>query len=151
MIYGDRGPFLTSSQQPAEYLLERLSHAAAARWVNGELPEGARLLLVGETRGASFDRDQLPVGAYDRHPLALWAEDAGSPEALAAVLRGHGVTHLVVDPAELERLHAAYRHFDASLAAGKVIGELLASSETVAAIGRVRVLRVTPGLDAGPR
>ena len=91
-----------------DYLVRRLDHFPAARFVREQLPAHARLLFIGETRPYYFDREALAPSAYDRHPLHRWVLESSSPEALAARLATEGITHVVLNVREFKRLRDSY-------------------------------------------
>jgi hypothetical protein len=78
--------------------------AAAAR----VLPDGARVLFVGEPRGFGFPRRFAAPSQHDVSPLRAILEAGDHPAAAAAALRRRGFTHLLVNFAELARLAPSY-------------------------------------------
>ena len=95
-------------QSTARYLTRHLPHYPAARFVQEQLPEDAHLLFIGETRPYYFARKAMAPSAYDRHPLRQWVEDSSSTTTLAARLADEGITHVVLNVREFERLRDAY-------------------------------------------
>jgi hypothetical protein len=69
-----------------------------------ELPEGSRLIAVGEARRFYFRHPITLASVFDRHPLAGFVEAADSTDQLRASLRRAGYTHLVVNEFETARL-----------------------------------------------
>jgi hypothetical protein len=90
------------------YLTRQLDHFAAARFVRDQLPSGARLLFIGETRPYYFDRESLAPTAYDGHPLTGWVREAVTTEALADRLADEGFSHVILNMREFKRLHDSY-------------------------------------------
>jgi hypothetical protein len=68
------------------------------------LPPDARVLFVGDPRGYYSPRRYTAPMALLPQPLALWAEDADTPSALADRLRREGFTHVFFNRHEAERL-----------------------------------------------
>jgi hypothetical protein len=48
---------------------------------------------------------------FNRNPITDWANQAVSPRALVDLLKGHDVTHVLVNRPELERLSEQYGLF----------------------------------------
>ena len=119
-------------ETPEVYLAGRFPAMAAVQWVRSQTPSvGTKLLLIGETRGYYLDRDYEPVSAYSRHPLAGWASQSGSGEALVRLLRRQGFTHLLVSRSEFERLNRQYGNCMLTARQGEVVGAALVASRRV--------------------
>ena len=76
--------------------------------VNHDLPQDARIFLVGEARGFYFQREIDYCVAFNRNPFfeLLLAED--SAHDVLTWLREHGYTHVLVHWGEIERMAASY-------------------------------------------
>jgi len=145
VLLGERGAFLAGRETAAAFLERRLPAFRAAMWVRGHTPEaGTRLLLVGETAATYFGRDFVPVSAYNRHPLAAWLPGCETEADLAEVLRDRGITHVVLHPAELQRLQARYGHLPLASREAGVLREFLASCPSLFDDGTVTVLALSP-------
>ncbi|MGH9649610.1 MAG: hypothetical protein ACRD3I_03965, partial [Terriglobales bacterium] len=90
------------------YLSRQLDHYRAARYVLERLPSDAKVLFIGETRTYYFFCDAVAPSAYDRHPLRQWVEESASPEALAKRLAHEGISHVVLNIREFNRLRKSY-------------------------------------------
>jgi hypothetical protein len=62
---------------------------------------------VGEPRAYGVDRDCLVEDSFRTPLLVEIAENSASAEAMAADLRGRGVTHLLWNASEAERIAVA--------------------------------------------
>ncbi len=92
-------------EMPEDYLSRRVSYYPAASFINAQLPEGARLLLVGEARGYYIERAYDASTPYDPILLGRLAGDAVRERAdLGSVLRRAGYTHMLVSRPEMERV-----------------------------------------------
>ncbi len=101
---------VTSGILPARRFLGRwASYWPAARFCATALPEDARVLMVAEARSLYVDRDVVVEDPYHVPLLAELAATAGNSGELAARLRAMGVTHLLVNEREMQRL-AELRH-----------------------------------------
>ena len=73
------------------------------------LPKGAKIMLVGESRAFYFPPGTIYATAFDPNPLAADIDAAkGDPQELLRRLRAAGVTHILVNWAEVWRLAATY-------------------------------------------
>lgn len=95
----DRQDFLRQALGP---------EADAWRFVNEQLPPGARLLLVGEARTFYLDRPALCATVFDTNPLLGLLESERSTAEISAQLRAWRVTHVLVNWKEVERLQWSY-------------------------------------------
>lgn len=93
------------------YLSDTISYYPAARAIDGRLPAGARLLLVGETRLFYFQRPAAASSAYDRTLIVEIVRRAGSVEGVVCELARGGFTHLVYNQPEADRLEAGFDYF----------------------------------------
>jgi len=71
-------------------------------------PKNAKVLCVGETRVFHSPRPALFGTAYQTPPLTKMLGQSATPDHLAKVLQSQGVTHLLVNQRENERLRRAY-------------------------------------------
>ncbi|MBI3273149.1 MAG: hypothetical protein HYZ53_29435 [Planctomycetes bacterium] len=92
----------------SETLSKQLPGFAALRDLPASVPTTGRVLLVGEDRTFYCPRTSLAATVFDRNPLVVALDEGRGPEALRAVLRGAGVTHVYVGWSEVERLNATY-------------------------------------------
>jgi 4-amino-4-deoxy-L-arabinose transferase-like glycosyltransferase len=110
------GPAL-GAQRRQDYLASQLRSHRVAGYVNARLPPESRILVLGETRVAYLRRDHIFQTAYDRSVLE---HSTGAPPEgwVGETLRRLGVTHILVNYPEMERLegqYATYRGLAASL------------------------------------
>jgi hypothetical protein len=98
--YGDGTPFLGGDSR-SEMQVTRLHMAAAGRELARELPEDARILLVGEGRVGLLPRPAVASSAYDRPDIARLIEGARDVAELNRRLAGF--THVVINHRELNR------------------------------------------------
>ena len=79
-----------------------------AAFVNSRLPAGARVLLVYEARPWLFHRDVVYNTVFDAPEILRLADGAATADAVADRLRAAGVTHVLVNEAELRRFLEQY-------------------------------------------
>ena len=72
--------------------------------INKELSPGARVLILGESRGFYLRRDHIASSVFNESPLIAWARESRDGDALADRLRREGITNMVLNLGESERL-----------------------------------------------
>lgn len=97
-------------QTRTEYLAKKLPYYMAASFLNS-LPADTRTLIVGDQQSYYYNRPVSVTPVFNQNPLALWANQARSADALVQVLRDHQLTHVLVNHHEMERLDKAYHIF----------------------------------------
>jgi len=140
-------------QSPEEYLAQRVNYLAVARWAAGHMDEGARLLVLGDSRSAYLPGRPLAASVFDRHPFSDWLARAQSPEELDRIVLGNGFKYVLVNQQEWSRVNTGnephYRYWDDER--GRALYEAWARSYLVlrrqedgAALYRVRLLPGPP-------
>ena len=104
---GDQLSCFLGFQTDEEFLQLNSTQLEAFRTVNAELPENARVLLVGEPRAYGINRDIVVEDQFRTPLLVELATDSSSHEEIGERLQGLGVTHLLWNGAEAERIAAA--------------------------------------------
>jgi hypothetical protein len=94
-------------QTDEEYLQRNCTQLEAFRTANETLPVGAKVLLVGEPRAYGIDRDIVVEDQFRKPLLAAIAERSSSHTEIMERLRSLGVTHLLWNAAEAERIATA--------------------------------------------
>ncbi len=92
-----------------EYLRGLLRVYPAVEFINHALPADARILVLGETRVAYLERDHLFQSVFDRPLVDTLVGGERDPDAVVASLKEEGLTHVLLNLAELERLERARR------------------------------------------
>lgn len=95
-------------QTRADYLRSMLRAWPAFEVVNRDLPPASRVLVLGESRTAWIERDHLASSALDPPLLPAILRGGQDPARFAAALRDRGITHVLVNVAELRRLERDY-------------------------------------------
>jgi hypothetical protein len=72
------------------------------------LPGSSRTLFIAEARGYRFPRRAVIPSQHDPSPLRAIVESTSDAQAIADRLRADGITHLLVNRAEMRRLAASY-------------------------------------------
>jgi hypothetical protein len=83
------------------------SYWPAVRFINDELPAEAKLLLVAEARTLYLERDLVVEDPFHVPLLVELAEGATSPGVMALELRKMGVTHVLFNRHEANRMAAS--------------------------------------------
>jgi len=90
---------------PAEEVLARyVSYWRVVNVVNEQLPPTAKLLLVAESRLYGWEREVETEDPFHEPLLEELAAEAPSAQALASRLRAMGITHVLVNWAEAQRI-----------------------------------------------
>jgi len=76
--------------------------------INQELPDNAKVLLVGEARALYVRRNADYYVAFNRNPLLEMVHDAVDAPAMMDRLREKGYTHVLVNWSEIRRLERTY-------------------------------------------
>jgi len=95
-------------QSSDDYLASRLRIHGAVLFINRTLPPLSQVLVMGETRVAYLKRGYLHQSALDRPILPALVGGARTPERVAGALRAAGVTHILINLRELQRLEKGY-------------------------------------------
>ncbi|MBI3013091.1 MAG: hypothetical protein HYY63_05635, partial [Elusimicrobia bacterium] len=68
------------------------------------IPQGSRLLFVGERRAAGFRRRFYAASGYDRTQFEDWISKVDDARGFYAILKEKGVTHLIMNPSGIVSL-----------------------------------------------
>lgn len=82
-----------------------LPYFSAARWINGNLPPAAKVLVLGESRAFYLERDFVAATVYDHNPFWTAAASAANAADLGARLGALGVTHILLSARQLHLRH----------------------------------------------
>jgi hypothetical protein len=94
-------------QTEEQYLRDNCTQLDAFRAANTDLPGNARILLVGEPRVYGLDRDPVVEDQFRTPLLVELAESTTSSAEIGRRLRERGITHILWNAAEAERIAAA--------------------------------------------
>jgi hypothetical protein len=89
---------------PEELMTRYASYWPAVRFLNDELPEDAKLLLVAESRTMYVERELVVEDPFHLPLLVELAEKASGPAAMARELEAMGVTHVLFNRHEADRM-----------------------------------------------
>jgi hypothetical protein len=101
---GDQLACFLGFQSDQEYLQENSTQLDAFRAANSQLPADARVLLVGEPRPYGIDRDIVVEDQFHDPLLVELAEATSSAAEIGQRLRDLGITHLLWNGAEADRI-----------------------------------------------
>lgn len=87
-----------------DYRVRWIDVAPATNFISERLPSDARVLMVAEARSFGLERQIVVEDPYRTPLLVEMAEAASSADDLARSLRRLGVTHLLVNEREMERM-----------------------------------------------
>jgi hypothetical protein len=90
-----------------EYMRRYVSYWPALEFINHELPDDARVLLVAEARSLYFERDVVIEDSFRTPYLTQLAARSTSAQEMALRLRQEGITHLLYNHHEAARIAVA--------------------------------------------
>jgi hypothetical protein len=97
------------------YLTRKLNYYAAAQFVN-TLPDSSLVFVMGDQRGYYYYNRRVIVSpVFNQNPLVAWANEASSPQDLAARLKSRHITHILINRSEWMRLEKSYNLFPFSV------------------------------------
>jgi hypothetical protein len=127
-------------QTDEKYLQENCTQLDAIRTVNAKLPAEAKVLLVGEPRAYGIDREIVVEDQYRTPLLVELAESSSSFVEIGHRLRRLGITHILWNGAEADRIAAAEGRADflacSSYEASARLDQFLADGVVPVAAGR---------------
>jgi hypothetical protein len=95
----------TFGRSDTRELLEKyVSYWPVLDVVNEELPADAKLLLVGESRSLHLERDVVLEDPFRTPYLVELARDAASPGEMSRSLQADGITHVLYNEHEADRI-----------------------------------------------
>jgi hypothetical protein len=105
-VGSDAAALFSGTLSRDQYLARRLAYYPAAQWLNAHTEKDAHVLYLGETRLLYVDRQVTLASAYDAgHFDRLLAQ--GAPPFWTA-LKSLGVTHILINGREIDRLRTDY-------------------------------------------
>lgn len=125
----DVAALFSGSLSQDDYLARRLAYYPAAQWINSHTPPDARIYYLGETRLSYLDRRVSLTSAYDHHEMAQLLEPNSLP--ILDLLKNRGITHLVINGREIERLRGAYDYLPLSSDAEQRLRAALSACQVV--------------------
>ena len=79
-------------------------HYAAVEWINRNTRADSRVLIVGDGRGYDLERPFVASSVFDTDFFEHWVRKSADAEGLKRNLEEVGITHLLVNVAEMRRL-----------------------------------------------
>jgi hypothetical protein len=104
----DMAALLSGSLSRDDYLSRRLAYYPAAQWVNAHTASDAHVLYLGETRLLYLDRLVTFTSAYDAGHFDRLLTPKAPP--LWTTLEALGVTHILINGREIDRLRGSYEY-----------------------------------------
>jgi hypothetical protein len=115
-------------EDKASYLSRHLNYYPAALFINSGTPVDSHVYVMGDQRGYYYERDIRITPVFSDNPLTRWTNEASDAHTLRQQLMKEGITHLVVNKAEWDRLKLSYPSLRLT-AQGELIWKMLLSSE----------------------
>jgi len=105
-------PVALGLQDRDDYLSRKLNYYPAARFIN-HLPQATGVFVLGDQRGYYYNKPVSVSPIFNLNPFVQWANASSSPQDLANRLGQEGITHVIVNRAEMKRLEP-YKAFEFS-------------------------------------
>lgn len=105
-VISDIDPYATviGKETRDEYLTRKLNSYKAINEAVNSLPSDAKILNWGETRSYYFQRKNITPLYFDKNPLIEWMNLSADENELAGNLKNNGVTHIMINSYEVQRL-----------------------------------------------
>lgn len=105
----DPWSIVSGSQNKTEYLSTQRPgypnpYYQVVDWINKNLPEDSKILLLGECRAYYLERKFVVQTVSDFNPLILWIKECKTADELYDILQREKVTHILLNVPEAKRL-----------------------------------------------
>ncbi len=94
-----------------EYISRDLPSYSVMNYINQNLPSSSKILFVGETRTYYCERPFLANTTFDTTIIVEWVQSAKDIQDLLARFKEEGVTHILYNKWEGDRLSREYSYF----------------------------------------
>ena len=101
-------------ESPDDYLIRRVNYYAAAQYVNTQLPPKSKIYVLGDQRGFYYERQIMLNPVFSKNPFTEWANESEDAAELRIKIGAEGITHILVNRPEFERLTQAYPYLQFS-------------------------------------
>ncbi len=118
-------PFKVSTgvETRENYLIRKIPYYPAVKYVNTQLPEGSKVLFVGESRGYYCKKGYIASSVFDKTPIVEWANMSDTPEELRKIFYKNQITHILFNKSEAKRLGDGFGVFYWTDKGGKIFRE----------------------------
>ena len=128
----DPWKYLTGKETEESYLSRAISSYPIFRYINDNLPSHSRILFLGETINFYCLRDVIFSTAFDINPIVPVIKNAKTKEEVYTSLKLMGVTHLLINFPEMDRLEHSYKTFEFNEKDLKLLKDIVKSSSILA-------------------
>jgi hypothetical protein len=110
----DGGGIWTGKETQEQYLNRKLpnSYEPLAQWIRENLPENARLLIVGDSRAVYYEHPFWAQSVFDEPFFAQAARQSRGAQGILRSLQQMGITHVVVNSPEGLRVSKEYHLYE---------------------------------------
>jgi len=134
--------YLSGAETQDAYLSRAIPSYPIFRFINEKLPSHARILFLGETINFYCVREVIASTVFDINPIVPIAKGAGTPEEIRAQLRGMGITHLLVNFPEIDRLETSFKTFEFTQRDRTMLRELIQSAAMLCRRGGIVLVEI---------
>jgi len=120
-----------------EYLTHRLAYYPATQWLNSHTSPESHVYYLGETRLLYLDRRVSFSSAYNHNEIVSLLAPNAPP--FFTELKNRGITHIIINGREIERLRNSYDYLPISAEAEHELRAALSECRIVFAKSGVQV------------
>jgi hypothetical protein len=107
----DPFPVALGMETREKYLGRKLNYYKGVKFINDNLPDGVKILFIGESRGYYCERQYIAATVFDVNPIVEAANNSDNEEEMLKKLRQLGITHIFYNDKEAVRLEKGYHIF----------------------------------------
>jgi hypothetical protein len=128
----DPWKYLSGKETEKSYLSRAIPSYPIFEYINDNLPYYSKILFLGETVNFYCLREVISSTAFDINPIITVIKNAKTKEEVHNNLKQMGVTHLLINFPEMNRLENSYKTFGFNDKDLKLLREIVQSSEVLA-------------------
>jgi hypothetical protein len=87
-----------------EFLERRLTSQTAFQWLNDDLQPGEKVALLAEQRTYRLRVPFIASNFFGLSQIGVWSSELSDAKNLLSILQENGITHILVNVGELERM-----------------------------------------------
>lgn len=105
---------VTGLQSREEYLYEKpyQNYYVVFKYINENLPDGSKILFVGETRGFHSQKNFVTSTVFNINPFIKLLKTCKNSEEIYKNLKNKGFTHILINFSEIRRINSTYKIFN---------------------------------------
>jgi hypothetical protein len=120
----DAWDVIAGYELPHAHLNQKLDYYPAAQFINQYTPRNSSVMIFGDQRSYYIERPLVVAPVFHAHPLTTYLEQKPSQEEIHQFFSQRGITHLLINDRERQRLKN-YHTFELSTEAEKQLATFL--------------------------